>query len=140
MIDAISPTPAITIGRRIGDMPPKLSVPLATISLPNTMVARYCSNIRTEKVGTHTGYVTYVITHVIGDGSGVTRIIFRNSGFYFTYKVGTDVGSFGINTATYTCEKRDRFGTERKPASTSSTRSIPRPLTSVLSPKNVIKQ
>ncbi len=67
-----------------------------------------------KQVGTHTGYVTHVITYVIGDGSGVERMVFRDTGFHLTHEVGTHIGCLGINATAYTGEERDRRSTEGK--------------------------
>jgi hypothetical protein len=72
------------------------------------------AHIRFKKVGTHTGHVAHVIAHVIGDGGRVQRVVFRNTGFHFTHKVGTHIGCFGVNTAAYPCKKRNGRGSERK--------------------------
>ena len=48
IIDAISPTPAITIGKRIGAMFPKLS-PAEMISRPKTIVARMVATYEPNK-------------------------------------------------------------------------------------------
>ncbi len=75
---------------------------------------QYRSYIRAEKVGAHAGYVAHVIAYVVGDGGGVARVIFGDAGFYFTYKVGAYVGSFGIDTAAYAGKKRNAFCAERE--------------------------
>ena len=56
------------------------------------------TDIRFEQVGAHTGDVADVVADVIGDNSRVTRIVFGDSGFDFTDKVGADVGRFRIDT------------------------------------------
>ncbi len=70
------------------------------------------TDIGLEQVGAHTGDVADVITDVIGDNSGVSRVIFRDTGFDFTDKVGTDVSRFGINTAADTTEESHSGSTE----------------------------
>ena len=70
------------------------------------------ADVGLEKVGAHTGNVTDVITDVIGDNSGVSRVIFRDTGFDFTDKVSADVSSFGIDTAAYTAEESHGGSTE----------------------------
>ena len=63
--------------------------------------------IRFKQVSAHTGYVAYVIAYVIGDGSRVTGIVFRNTGFHLTYQVSAYVGSFGVDTAANTGKQCD---------------------------------
>src|SRR5690606_19721918 len=74
--------------------------------------SKYGSHVRSKKVGTHTGNVTYVITYVISNSRRVTWIIFWNSGFNFTYKVSSNIGSFSIDTTSYTGEKCNRLSTQ----------------------------
>ena len=62
--------------------------------------------IRFVQVGSHTCHVAYVIAYIIGNGGRVSRIVFGDSGFYLTHKVGAYVGSFCIYTATYTGKER----------------------------------
>src|SRR5207244_3879551 len=57
------------------------------------------SGCRLKEVSATTCAVTYVVTNEVSDNSRIARIIFRNVGFYFTYKVGTDVGRFRVDTA-----------------------------------------
>ena len=72
------------------------------------------TNIGFEQVGTHTSNVTYVVTYVVGDNGRVTRVVFRDTSFNFTYQVGTYVSSFCINTAANTAEQCDRGSTQTK--------------------------
>src|SRR5690606_37270358 len=44
----------------------------------------------------------------------VTWIVFWNSSFNFPYKVSPYVGSFGVNTTTYSSEQGNRFGSKRE--------------------------
>jgi hypothetical protein len=41
--------------------------------------------------------VTY--SNIIGNDSGVTRIVFRNIHFDFSNKICTDIGSLGVDTS-----------------------------------------
>ena len=66
-----------------------------------------CTNIGFEQVSTHTSNVAYVIAYVVSDGSRVTRIVFRDTSFYFTYQVSAYVSSFGVDTAANTSEQCD---------------------------------
>ncbi len=56
------------------------------------------------EVGSHTGAVTHVVAHVVGDNGGVAGVVFRNPGFYFTHQVGAHVSGFGVDTAAQTSE------------------------------------
>ena len=67
-----------------------------------------------EKIRCHTGTVTDVVTDVVGDNSWVARVVFGDSGFDFTDKVGSDVGGFGEDTTTESGENRDERGTKSK--------------------------
>ena len=71
-----------------------------------------CTNIGFEQVSTHTSNVAYVIAYVVSDGSRVTRIVFRDTSFYFTYQVSAYVSSFGVDTAANTSEQCDRRCTQ----------------------------
>ena len=63
-----------------------------------------------EEVGTHASDVADVVTDVVGDGGGVTGVVFGDTGFEFTDEVGTDVGGFGVNATAHTGEQRDGGG------------------------------
>ena len=54
------------------------------------------------QVSAHTGNVADVIANVIGDNSGVTRVILRDASLYLTNQVSADVGSLGEDTAANT--------------------------------------
>ena len=71
-----------------------------------------CTNIGFEQVSAHTSNVAYVIAYVISDGSRVTRIVFRQTFFYFTYQVSANVSSLGIDTAANTSEQSDGGSTQ----------------------------
>ena len=64
------------------------------------------ADIGLVQVSAHTGNVADVIANVIRDGRGVTRVIFRNTGFDFTDEVGADVSSLGVDAAADTGEQR----------------------------------
>ncbi len=64
--------------------------------------------VRLVEVGTHTGNITDIITDIVGDGRGVTRVVFRDTGFDLTNKVGTNIGGLGVDTTTDACEQRLR--------------------------------
>ena len=65
-----------------------------------------------EKISTHTGDITDVVTDVVGDRGRVARVIFRNVGFNLTDEIGADVSSLGVDTTRDTREERDGGGTE----------------------------
>ncbi len=53
-----------------------------------------------KQVGGHACAISHVVSHVVGNHSGVARVVFRNSSFYLANQVGADVGPFGENTST----------------------------------------
>lgn len=64
-----------------------------------------CQNgchIRPEQIGSHTCYVTHVVTHIICNGCRVTRVIFRNSCFNFTHQICSNVCCLSVDSSTYT--------------------------------------
>ncbi len=70
--------------------------------------------IRFKQVSTHTGYVAYIVAHVVSDSGGVQGVVFGDTGFHFSYQVGAYVRSLGVYTSTYTRKKRNRGSSERK--------------------------
>ena len=75
---------------------------------------QYRGYIRTEEVGAHSGYVPYVVTYVVGNGSRVAGIILWDACFHLTYQVSAYVSRLCINTATYTGEQCYGFGAQRE--------------------------
>ena len=65
------------------------------------------SNIGFKQVGTHSGNVTYVITYVVGNNRRVSRIVFRDTGFYLTNQVRSHVCCLSINTSAHTGKQRN---------------------------------
>ena len=59
-----------------------------------------------EQVGTHAGYVAHVVAHVVGDGCGITGVIFGDARLDFTHEVGAHVGSLRVDAAAHTGEER----------------------------------
>ncbi len=57
-----------------------------------------------EKVGSHACTVAYVVAYVVSNNGRVARVVFRNAGFDFAYKVSAYVSAFGENTAAKTGE------------------------------------
>ena len=70
------------------------------------------TNVRFEEVCAHTSDVADVVTNVVSDCGGVAGIVFRNPGFNFTDKIGTDVSRFRVDTATDAREERNRRSAE----------------------------
>ena len=65
-----------------------------------------------EKISTHTGDITNVVTNVVGDGGRVAGIIFRNVGFNLTDKIGADVSGLGVDTTGDTRKEGNGGGAE----------------------------
>ena len=63
------------------------------------------------EVGTHTGHVAHVVAHVVGNGSGVARVVLGDVGLHLTHDVGTHVGSLRVDTAADTGKQRLCRGT-----------------------------
>ena len=66
------------------------------------------ADVALEQVGAHAAHVAHVVAHIVGDGGGVERVVFRNARFHFADEVGAHVRSFCINAATYPCKQRNR--------------------------------
>jgi len=62
---------------------------------------------RTEKIGSHTGNISNVITDVIGNSSWVGNIIFFKILDGLTDEIGTDISSFSVDTSTDSSEESD---------------------------------
>ena len=71
----------------------------------------YRTAIALVQIGTHTGHVAYIIAYIVGNGSGIARIVLGNVGLDLTHDVGTHVGSLGVDTATHTGKQRLRRST-----------------------------
>src|SRR5699024_11160355 len=71
-------------------------------------------NKRAKKIGAHSCYIPHIIAHIICYGSRVSSVIFRNTGFYLTNQITSDVGSFGVDSASPTGKKCNTFRTERE--------------------------
>ena len=70
------------------------------------------SHVAAEEIGAHTGHITHVIAHVIGDGRRVACIILGDTGFHLSHEIRSHVGRFGVDATTHTGEQRDGFCTE----------------------------
>jgi hypothetical protein len=68
--------------------------------------------IRLEEVRSHSSTVTNVVTDVVGNRCGVTRIILGDSLFDLTYKVSTNVSCLSEDSATDAHEHRKHRGSE----------------------------
>ena len=69
---------------------------------------------RFEKISTHTGDITNVVTNVVGNGGRVAGIIFRNVRFNLTDEIGADVSRLGVDATRDAREERDGGSTETK--------------------------
>lgn len=65
-----------------------------------------------EQVSAHAGDVADVIADVVGDGGRVTRIVFRDAGFYLAYEVSAYVSGLGVDTAADTGEQGNGAGAQ----------------------------
>ena len=66
------------------------------------------------QVGTHTSHITHIVAYVVGDGGGVTRIIFWNTSFHLTNQVSANVSSLGVDATTHAGKERLRRSTHTK--------------------------
>merc|ERR1712159_679095 len=67
---------------------------------------------RFEKISTHTGDITNVVTNVVGNSVRVAGIIFRNVRFNLTDEIGADVSRLGVDATRDAREERDGGSTE----------------------------
>ena len=65
-----------------------------------------------EQVGGHTGAVTHVVAHVVGDDRRVAGVVLGDSGFDLAHQVGADVGALGEDAAAQTGEDGDQAAAE----------------------------
>ena len=68
--------------------------------------------IRLEQVGGHAGAVADVVTHVVGDGGRVARVVLRDARLDLADEVGADVGGLGEDAAADAHEHREQRGAE----------------------------
>jgi hypothetical protein len=61
------------------------------------------------------GAVADVVADVVGDDSGIARIVLGDAGFDLAHEVGADVGRFGEDAAAEAGEHRDQRAAEREP-------------------------
>ena len=62
------------------------------------------TTVRFIKIGAHPGDVTYIISHIIGNGSRIAWIIFRYPCFNFSHQISSDVGRFGVYSPANACK------------------------------------
>ena len=65
-----------------------------------------------EEVGGHTGAVTHVVAHVVGDRGRVARVVLGDAGLDLADEVGADVGRLGEDAAADAQEQREQRATE----------------------------
>src|SRR6266436_2666586 len=64
-----------------------------------------------EQVGGHAGAIADIVADVVGDGGGVARIVFGNTGLDLADEIAADVGALGEDAAAETREDRDQRST-----------------------------
>ena len=62
----------------------------------------YRTAIALVEVGTHSGYVAYVVAYIIGNGCRIARVVLGYVSLNLAHEVGSHIGCLGINTATHT--------------------------------------
>lgn len=67
---------------------------------------QYGAAIRFVQIGSHACHIAHIVTHVIGDGGGVARIVFRDARFHLPHQIGAHISRLGVDTAAHTREKR----------------------------------
>ena len=72
------------------------------------------SAVRFVEVCAHARNVSDVIADVVGDGGGVSRIVFGNSRFDFTDQVCTDIGRLRVDTPANAGKERLQRGAHAK--------------------------
>jgi hypothetical protein len=65
-----------------------------------------------EEVRAHSGDVSHVVTHRIGDRGRVAGIVFGDPGFHLPDEVRPDVGGFRVDPAAHAGKKRNRARAE----------------------------
>ena len=59
------------------------------------------THVGLENIGPHAGHVPHVVTDVIGNHTGIARVILGNIGLHLTHQVSADVGGLGIDSASH---------------------------------------
>jgi hypothetical protein len=62
--------------------------------------------------GPHSRHVTDIVTDVVGDDRGVTRVVLGDSRLHFAGQVGADVGRLGVNASPDARKEGDRGSTQ----------------------------
>ena len=70
------------------------------------------AHVALEDVGAHAGDVAHVVADVVGNGGGVTRIVFGDTCFDLADQVSADVGSLGEDATAHTAKERNRAGAQ----------------------------
>ena len=63
------------------------------------------ANVRLEQVRAHARDVAHVVAHVVSDGSGVSRVVLRDSSLDLAHEVCSDVGGLGVDAAAHPREE-----------------------------------
>ena len=71
-------------------------------------------HIGLEQVCGHAGAIADIVAHIVRDGGGVARIVFRNAGFDFPDHVAANVSALGENAAAKTREDGDQRRAKRQ--------------------------
>ena len=71
-----------------------------------------------KDIGGHPSAIADVIADVVGNGGGVTRVIFFELGFEFANEVCADIGGFGVDASAQTSEDADERGSESESGKT----------------------
>ena len=70
------------------------------------------SNVAIEDVGAHASHVAHVVTDVVGDDSGVARIVLGDAELDLPNQVGGDIGRLRVDTAARLGQQGQRRRTE----------------------------
>ncbi len=65
-----------------------------------------------ENVGRHTGTVADIVTDVVGDRGGITRVVLGNALLDLSHQVGPDVGGLRVNSAANSHEQGQQRSAE----------------------------
>jgi len=65
-----------------------------------------------KDIGGHPSAIADIIADVVGNGGGVTRVIFLELGFEFANEVCANIGGFGVDASAQTSEDADERGSE----------------------------
>ena len=65
-----------------------------------------------EQIGSHTGNISNVVTHIVSNDGRVSWIVLRDVHLDLSDQIGTDIGGLGVDTSCHTGEEGDGRGTE----------------------------